>query len=767
MDVIQQTTFRLIIFMGLCLLVGCDKDANVIGILAEGAPQVESDGQGNFFATWQSANAIMVRHYPQAEAQPPLRLGYGKTPSVTVGQNGVAYVAWQGNDSSNDRGHVRHYQPSEDRWLTVAETGSEPNFYETSMQRPKVTATNDFAFLTWSTGGALSKTGTSQFFTNPAEPTGPTWAFNWYPYVRAYQAGTYQYADNVTYVSTAPSGNSNGSSVGVSSGGGQIFFDYACDNPVTASAGFRQTIVLCLANRTQSGMDYQVWEKNTKLHSIAYEVPPGSHIVPYVKPTYLDQLSSFNDRVYPGDYALAMDDNGHAIAVWASSWQPTSSRPNRDDNFFFYRYSTYTPGLGWTAPINIDNTTHRDISRPKLERDNAGNVYLIYREKQGSNQTIQMRQFSFATGWLPAEQLHSENANIYRPDLAVSPSGDLLAVWERDGAILMKRRNSGDSTWLPTIIIGKGDWPDAALDNQGRCVVVWKDGSDIKEFTCAEPIPAFTYSPQPVELGALITFDASASRDEDGVINYFEWDFNEDGQTDAFFATANHTFTELGNVDVTLTVTDNDGRKKSFTQTLTVIDGQTNLDPTASYTEVSQRALIGGTEVELSASASTDLDGTIGLYRWDVDNDGSFDFETTVPRITLTLQPGVVPVRLQVVDNEGSTGEFLDDIQVQQVFIGDPQLTVVISGGPGAGEVRTNEQPIPNFTCINSAEPTTVCSETFLVDTVIVLIAEANNLPATYNWTGCDFVGEAPNGGSACRVTFLGNTRIEVEISSP
>ncbi|MFB6130491.1 MAG: NosD domain-containing protein [Salinigranum sp.] len=73
------------------------------------------------------------------------------------------------------------------------------------------------------------------------------------------------------------------------------------------------------------------------------------------------------------------------------------------------------------------------------------------------------------------------------------------------------------------------------------------------------PVPAFEYAPaSPVE-GETVTFDASASRDPDGTVARFEWDFDGDSVVDAVGPTVTHAFASAGDHPVTLTVTDDRG----------------------------------------------------------------------------------------------------------------------------------------------------------------------------------------------------------------
>jgi len=79
-------------------------------------------------------------------------------------------------------------------------------------------------------------------------------------------------------------------------------------------------------------------------------------------------------------------------------------------------------------------------------------------------------------------------------------------------------------------------------------------------YITGNPIAAFTYSPEYPSANQTVTFDATESRDPDGTIESYTWDF-DDGtspvvETDPIVT---HNFTDYGAYNVTLRVTDDEG----------------------------------------------------------------------------------------------------------------------------------------------------------------------------------------------------------------
>ena len=82
------------------------------------------------------------------------------------------------------------------------------------------------------------------------------------------------------------------------------------------------------------------------------------------------------------------------------------------------------------------------------------------------------------------------------------------------------------------------------------------------------PVADFTYNPEDPIIDETITFDASISTDEDGIISTYNWDFG-DGTT-ALGVSVEHSYSIGNTYKVTLEVTDNDGWSDTKEQDITI-----------------------------------------------------------------------------------------------------------------------------------------------------------------------------------------------------
>ncbi|MGC9307205.1 MAG: PKD domain-containing protein, partial [Thermoplasmatota archaeon] len=214
--------------------------------------------------------------------------------------------------------------------------------------------------------------------------------------------------------------------------------------------------------------------------------------------------------------------------------------------------------------------------------------------------------------------------------------------------------------------------------------------------TNAPPNPAFDYAPLAPTVDATVSFDAADSYDPyGGSIASYNWDFGDGSSGSSEMTT--HIYDESGTYQVTLTVMDADGASASTSKMVTV-NAVGSHAPTAQFDYKPAHPDVNE-EVTFDASASTD-DGTIQLYRWDWDNDGTYDEERAAATVTHSWPTaGTYTVTLEVEDNNGTVNTYTASITVGG---GDPALVI---SGPAELQEKDIENGVATVTisvsCIN------------------------------------------------------------------
>lgn len=127
----------------------------------------------------------------------------------------------------------------------------------------------------------------------------------------------------------------------------------------------------------------------------------------------------------------------------------------------------------------------------------------------------------------------------------------------------------------------------------------------------------------PVTIGDMATFDAGSSKDADGTIVKYIWDFQDGSEKiETQHATIQHAFNAGGNFDVTLTAIDNEGGSSTLSNRIFV-----NSRPSAEFVyALTQNEL----EYSFDASSSSDPDSQLLSYKWTIDNGDSVEGKTIV-----------------------------------------------------------------------------------------------------------------------------------------
>ena len=181
----------------------------------------------------------------------------------------------------------------------------------------------------------------------------------------------------------------------------------------------------------------------------------------------------------------------------------------------------------------------------------------------------------------------------------------------------------------------------------------------------ALPTASFTVTPNPAAVTREIVLDASGSSDADGSIVRYDWDLNGDGEFEALGGSSPRrvvAFAVPGERVVGLRVLDAQGGTATTTRTVVV---RANARPAARFTATPNPARVGQ-PIGLNASGSSDPEGAIARYEWDLDGNGSFETSNGADstRTVSYSTEGERLVGLRVTDADGATNSTTETVSV-------------------------------------------------------------------------------------------------------
>lgn len=172
---------------------------------------------------------------------------------------------------------------------------------------------------------------------------------------------------------------------------------------------------------------------------------------------------------------------------------------------------------------------------------------------------------------------------------------------------------------------------------------------------------SFIANPSSGDVPLLVEFDATSSFDPDGEIVSYEWDFDGDGRyDDGEGEVVEYTFTQEGNYEVSLRVTDNNGESATTSETIEAGSvGGLRAIITAPVGE--EDSYYVDEKYEFEGDLSQIREGKIVKYEWDL-GDGT---KKTSKSVTHSYESaGTYQVVLTVSDANGNSDETILEITV-------------------------------------------------------------------------------------------------------
>ncbi|MBC8212879.1 MAG: PKD domain-containing protein [Gammaproteobacteria bacterium] len=237
------------------------------------------------------------------------------------------------------------------------------------------------------------------------------------------------------------------------------------------------------------------------------------------------------------------------------------------------------------------------------------------------------------------------------------------------------------------------------------------------------PIAVFTANPDSGTAPLAVSFNASASSDNDGSIVSYIWDFG-DGSS-ASGVNSSNTFVTSGSYTVKLTLTDDDGATALVQHAISV--AAPNQSPIAAFTSTPDSG-ISPLRVNFDAAASFDLDGSIASYAWDF---GDGKSASGVSSSNTFLNTGSYTVSLTVTDNDGATDSSQQSISVQAISVDTTPPTISFSA-PIAAATLSGAQVLS----ANATDQSGIDRVDFLLDGTLLASAVTSPFQINLNTAG-------------------------------
>ncbi len=281
-----------------------------------------------------------------------------------------------------------------------------------------------------------------------------------------------------------------------------------------------------------------------------------------------------------------------------------------------------------------------------------------------------------------AEAILSVSPNPATPGALVTLDGSQSVGGDAGGAIARFDWDFGDSTTDQTDVSTPSVTHTYARGAYTTRLTIVDDTDTPLATTAADlvvddpPVAALSAPVGTLRPGVAYSFDASGSSTPDlglgGRVARYDWDWGDGTTTLDGGPRAAHRFAADGRPNVTVTVSDDLGLTDTASASVTVFNELPLVTLVATPATVQV-----GQPVRLDASGSSDPDGSIAEYRWDLDGNGSFETSTgTTPTVTTGgyPNPGQITLSVKVIDDSGGSS-----------VKGVPVTVVAPPGGGGSG----------------------------------------------------------------------------------
>jgi uncharacterized protein YheU (UPF0270 family) len=195
---------------------------------------------------------------------------------------------------------------------------------------------------------------------------------------------------------------------------------------------------------------------------------------------------------------VAMADNGDAIVVWVQEDNTVNCGTGCNQIYAsIYKNGSWTHPATLASPLSIINNQH--ASQPQVAMDNNGKATVVWRQSNGTNQTIY--KIEYDADWGTASAI-SPASGAGNPQVAMNDNGKTIITWEQfDGfynQIFMVDYNiEFTNAWSTVSGITDNISLDSpainshvAINNNDRAVITWEQidgtGNCVGSSPCAQ-----------------------------------------------------------------------------------------------------------------------------------------------------------------------------------------------------------------------------------------------------------------------------------------
>ncbi|MCP4218749.1 MAG: PKD domain-containing protein [bacterium] len=382
-------------------------------------------------------------------------------------------------------------------------------------------------------------------------------------------------------------------------------------------------------------------------------------------------ISKYGNSVSFQDFPLSGRSKHPDVAVDNNNIHIVWQYKNSGEYTIAYQRRPNQAGSNWESWVDLD---YYETQRPRMDLDGANAPHVVFFHDLGSERKLIYKKWN-GSRFVDTTTVSEPNAfrRYHFCDISVSDSDNILVSmqfggwsggknvsynWKREGQWDGFATFSKSHDYKPTnqsIHLDQGRYFAAVAfanrNDEVYLLLAQESGSPSNE----APTARFTFSPQTGHAPLTTVFDASASSDPDGTISGYSWNFGDGAMGTG--VNPSHTFQE-GQYTITLTVTDNDG--KSGTTSHDIVAEPPNVPPTAHFTFAPTFGLYP-LVVNFDATGSSDPDGTIVQYEWNIASEQTKSGQTMTHTFT---EKGVFKIILTVYDDDGDSATFSHTVDV-------------------------------------------------------------------------------------------------------